>query len=42
VQAVYEHQALNERLVATLNPELSLSALAADEQEIGYPSEPIA
>jgi len=38
VQAIYEHQALSEPLVAILNSECVLSDVAADALEIGYPS----
>jgi hypothetical protein len=40
VQAIYEHQPLTERLVANLNPELSLSQIMTEAVEIGYPLEP--
>jgi hypothetical protein len=35
---VYQHCPLTQEIVASLNPELSLAALAADLDEIGYPS----
>lgn len=37
VEAVYRHRALDPELVAALNPDLTLSNLAADATEIGYP-----
>jgi hypothetical protein len=36
VQAIYAHEPLNGQLVATLNPECSLAAIANDAKEIGY------
>ena len=39
VRAVYEHQVLSNRLLATFNPELALADIAKDAQEIGYPHE---
>ena len=40
VRAIYEHQPLSERLIATLNSELALSEISKDVQEIGYHCEP--
>jgi hypothetical protein len=37
VQEIYNHQPLNEQLVARLNPEGSLASIATDALEIGYP-----
>jgi hypothetical protein len=37
VRAIYEHQALSDDLVATLNPDLTLSEITKDANEIGYP-----
>jgi hypothetical protein len=39
VRALYHHQALTERLVRELNSDLTLSDIAADATEIGYPQE---
>jgi len=36
VQEIYEHQVLSDRLVAALNPNLALSEVAEDVEEIGY------
>jgi len=37
IAAVYRHAPLTDELVARLNPEVSLSDLAEDIAEIGYP-----
>lgn len=37
IQAIYSHQPLTERLIADLNPELSMSQIVADAIEMGYP-----
>lgn len=37
VEAIYRHQPLNDRLIAMLNPDISLSDVRADAEEIGYP-----
>jgi hypothetical protein len=38
VEHVYQHSPLTAEMVARLNPDLSLAALASDAIEIGYPS----
>ncbi len=38
VRSIYAHELLDQRLVAELNAEVSLSDLDADVDEIGYPS----
>ena len=38
VRQVYAHEPLTEELVRQLNPELSVGKLAADIEQIGYPS----
>jgi hypothetical protein len=38
VRHVYELRPLTQAVVAALNPEVSLDALAEDIQEIGYPT----
>lgn len=37
VEHVYQHRPLTREVVARLNPELSLTELADDRDEIGYP-----
>ena len=38
VAHIYQHRPLTQRILASLNPQLSLEDLAADLDEIGYPS----
>ena len=38
VEAIYEHQALSNQLVASLNEELSLPDVLSDAMQIGYPA----
>ena len=38
VVAVYEHRVLTEEIVASLNPDCSLTSLREDVAEIGYPT----
>jgi hypothetical protein len=40
VQAIYEHKPLTEDLISALNPDISLSDIVADAEEIGYPETP--
>ena len=37
IRMIYSHQTLDESLVKTLNPDLSLMDVLADAKEIGYP-----
>ena len=39
VHAIYEHQPLSDRVIATLNSRPALSEITKDAHEIGYPCE---
>lgn len=41
VRHVYSHKPLTEKLVAKINPDLTLADLKADLAEIGYPNPPV-
>ena len=38
ISHIYQHRPLTDEIVAALNPDLSLSDLVADSEEIGYPT----